>query len=64
MQLLQAKVFVVLQVTRGRSTVVAVFNEADHAAKFITKTKASFPGTYLFQESTLYDFAPSEMEVV
>lgn len=63
MKLLESKAFVVLQVTRGRSTVQAVFTEELHAQKFIEKVRTLNPATYIFQESTLYDFAPDEGEL-
>lgn len=59
MKLLQSKVFVVFRLTRGRSEVSAVFNKELHAQKFVEKMKIESKGTFIFQESTLYDFAPS-----
>lgn len=58
MKLLESRVWVVLQVTRGRSEVTAVFTEESHAEKFIEKMKVH--GTFSLQEATLYNFAPPD----
>lgn len=61
MQLYQHDVYVVLKVTRGRPEVAAVFNESEHARKFVEKIQARSPGTYIFEKSALYDFGPDQV---
>lgn len=63
MKLVEKYVFVVLRLTRGASEVIAVFNELDHANKFIDKIRIDKPGTYAQEPSILYDFEPSEGEL-
>lgn len=64
MKLIESKVFVVLKPTKGRSDVVAVFNERLHADKFVDKITNPLmsTGTFFVEESTLYDFAPDDGE--
>lgn len=63
MKLVEKYVFVVLRHTRGKSEVVAVFTELNHANKFIDRICNQTPGTYSQEPSILYDFEPSEGEV-
>lgn len=64
MDIIQKPVFVVIRLTRGRPDVIAAFNEADHGHKFIKKLASCEPGIYSLATTSLWDFMPSEDEIV